>query len=107
MPYGETKVYHDGSHYIAIPHTTRPTRKNSKKPKAKKTTELKIEFERLYRENAGKKKSDRIINLTEGLKTILKVKITQGFCESEYRAQEKERNCPAYAPCEKGQSARV
>lgn len=22
MPYGETKVYFDGSHYIAIPHTT-------------------------------------------------------------------------------------
>ena len=21
MPYGETKVYFDGSHYIAIPHT--------------------------------------------------------------------------------------
>ena len=26
MPYGETKVYFDGSHYIAIPHTTRKTR---------------------------------------------------------------------------------
>lgn len=26
MPYGETKVYFDGSHYIAIPHTTRPSR---------------------------------------------------------------------------------
>lgn len=27
MPYGETKVYFDGSHYIAIPHTMRPSRK--------------------------------------------------------------------------------
>lgn len=26
MSYGETKVYFDGSHYIAIPHTTRPTK---------------------------------------------------------------------------------
>ena len=26
MPYGETKVYFDGSYYIAIPHTTRPVR---------------------------------------------------------------------------------
>lgn len=26
MPYGETKIYYDGSHYIAIPHTTRPQR---------------------------------------------------------------------------------
>ena len=32
MPYGETKVYFDGSHYIAIPHTTRPSRKRYKMP---------------------------------------------------------------------------
>ena len=32
MPYGETKVYFDGSHYIAIPHTTRPNLKRAKKP---------------------------------------------------------------------------
>lgn len=31
MPYGEAKVYFDGSHYIAIPHTERPT-KHRKKP---------------------------------------------------------------------------
>lgn len=30
MPYGETKVYFDGSHYIAIPHTTRPAFKRPK-----------------------------------------------------------------------------
>ena len=30
MSYGETKVYFDGSHYIAIPHTVRPTRRRSK-----------------------------------------------------------------------------
>jgi hypothetical protein len=30
MSYGETKVYFDGSHYIAIPHTTRPTKKRPK-----------------------------------------------------------------------------
>ena len=30
MPYGETKVYFDGSHYIAIPHTTRPTKRRPK-----------------------------------------------------------------------------
>ena len=27
MSFGETKVYFDGSHYIAIPHTTRPSRR--------------------------------------------------------------------------------
>lgn len=30
MPYGETKVYFDGSHYIAIPHTTRPNLRRTK-----------------------------------------------------------------------------
>lgn len=30
MSYGETKVYFDGSHYIAIPHTERPTKKRPK-----------------------------------------------------------------------------
>jgi hypothetical protein len=30
MAYGETKVYFDGSHYIAIPHTTRPSLKRHK-----------------------------------------------------------------------------
>lgn len=31
MSYGETKVYFDGSHYIAIPHTKRKTRYRSKR----------------------------------------------------------------------------
>ena len=30
MAYGETKVYFDGSHYIAIPHSTRPSKKRPK-----------------------------------------------------------------------------
>ena len=32
MPYGEAKVYTDGAHYIAIPHTTNPKRRR-KQPK--------------------------------------------------------------------------
>lgn len=32
MSYGETKVYHDGSHYIAIPHTEKPYKKRYKPP---------------------------------------------------------------------------
>ena len=32
MSYGETKVYFDGSHYIAIPHTERLTKKRPKPP---------------------------------------------------------------------------
>ena len=30
MIYGETKIYHDGSHFIGIPHTTRPSKKRYK-----------------------------------------------------------------------------
>ena len=32
MAYGETKVYFDGSHYIAIPHTTKPSKKRYSSP---------------------------------------------------------------------------
>ena len=32
MAYGECKIYNDGSHYIAIPHTTRPSLKRPKAP---------------------------------------------------------------------------
>lgn len=32
MHYGETKVYFDGSHYIAIPHSVRPVKKRPKQP---------------------------------------------------------------------------
>ena len=27
MPYYQTKVYFDGSHYIGIPHTEKPTKR--------------------------------------------------------------------------------
>ena len=43
MAYGECKIYNDGSHYIAIPHTTRPSKKRPKAPEeeieVKETTE--------------------------------------------------------------------
>ena len=32
MPYGETKVYYDGSHYIAIPYVPNPRRRRVKPP---------------------------------------------------------------------------
>ena len=35
MPYGECKIYFDGSHYIGIPHTTRPSRRREKPPEEK------------------------------------------------------------------------
>lgn len=32
MPYGECKIYSDGSHFIAIPHTTNPHKRRRKPP---------------------------------------------------------------------------
>ena len=36
MAYDNAKVYFDGGHYIAIPHTTRPQQKRKEKLKPKK-----------------------------------------------------------------------
>lgn len=44
MPYPECKVYYDGSHYIAIPHTTRPY-KPKKRPQDEIITVVKQEVE--------------------------------------------------------------
>ena len=32
MPYGEAKIYHDGSHFIAIPYIPNPRRRRPKPP---------------------------------------------------------------------------
>ena len=57
MVYEETKVYSDGSHYIAIPKTTRPTRK--KKKASKDDIELKEKADKVFEENKGKKKVEK------------------------------------------------
>ena len=59
MAYGETKVYHDGSHYIAIPHTTRPKQKKSKKIETKKEIELKELADKVFSENKDKKRKEK------------------------------------------------
>lgn len=83
MPYRNAKIYNDGSHYIAIPQTNNPT-KRKKSPtktvctgtelqtKENKTGETATEiltpkerFEKIYRENNGKRKADKIEILTE------------------------------------------
>lgn len=50
MSYGETKVYFDGSHYIAIPHTERPTKKRPK-PIEEKITVIQEDDEGSANEN--------------------------------------------------------
>ena len=42
MPYGEAKVYSDGAHYVAIPHSTNPTRRRKKPPEERIDVKIKI-----------------------------------------------------------------
>ena len=87
MPYRNAKIYSDGSHYIAIPQTTNPQRRKKSPERivcagtemqtttdktgrktAEKTLTPKERFERIYRENNGKRKAEKIEILTEELK---------------------------------------
>ena len=90
MTYRSAKIYNDGSHYIAIPQTNNST-KQKKNPikiactgkklqtatnKTDKTaTEIltpKERFEKIYRENNGKRKAEKIEILTKKLKQDFK-----------------------------------
>ena len=57
MSYGECKVYFDGSHYIAIPHTTRPSRRRFRPPEE--------EIEVTEREEAQTTEQEETINAEE------------------------------------------
>lgn len=90
MPYRSAKVYNDGSHYIAIPQTNNSTKQKksptktictgtelqTKTNKTEKTaTEIltpKERFEKIYRENNGKRKAEKIEILTQELKQDFK-----------------------------------
>ena len=83
MAYGETKVYNDGSHYIAIPHTSRPKRKNKKKIETKKEIELKEKADKVFNENKGKRRKEKIKNLESEINEIIKdEKATKEFVKT-------------------------
>ena len=99
MPYRSAKVYNDGRHYIAIPQTTRPERKKSPTKTVCTGKELQTEtnksdktatenltpkerFEKIYRENNGKRKAEKIEILTKELKQDFKTEEqTRAFIE--------------------------
>lgn len=67
MPYPECKVYSDGSHYIAIPHTEKRYRPRPKKKeeiivvKDRNASELPVEFtEVISKENSAPQESDAL-----------------------------------------------
>ena len=72
MSYGETKVYHDGSHYIAIPHTTRPNLKKKKKNLTEEEMKVKETADKFFKESKGRRKKEKIENLENELKEVIK-----------------------------------
>ena len=73
MAYGETKVYCDGSHYIAIPKTTQSWKKRKNtKSKSMKEVKQKQTFEKVYNENKNKPKKEKIENIEKELKEHFK-----------------------------------
>lgn len=73
MDYPKTKIYFDGSHYIGIPHTTQPWKKNKNKSKEKNIHEEKVK--EIYKESKGTKKEkiEKTINkVNEEIKDIEK-----------------------------------
>ena len=66
MPYGQAKVYSDGSHYIAIPPSTRPPAK--KNGGSQFEDEKKKAFEKAYTETKAKSKARKLSEITEDMK---------------------------------------
>ena len=50
------KIYYDGSHWIAIPHTERPYRRRRQRKKPEKSEELQ-QFEKAFTKSKGKRKT--------------------------------------------------
>ena len=82
MPYGEAKVYFDGSHYIGIPQ---PIKKLKKKKIVKKVEDdKKQEFEKVYKENLSKTKKEK--------KEILENELSKHFENKKQAKEYVERN---------------
>ena len=58
------KIYYDGSHYIAIPHTERPYRKKRQRQKPEKSEEVQ-QFEQRFEKVKGGRKSRKAKLLLE------------------------------------------
>lgn len=72
MAYPESKVYFDGSHYIAIPYKANPTVKKSGGIKDTKTDEKKKAFEKAYQGTKARKRKEKITELIAEMKPHFK-----------------------------------
>jgi len=64
MAFQNAKVYFDGSHYIAIPHTERPTARKKGGFTDLETDKKKNAFENAYKGAKAKKKKEKITEIT-------------------------------------------
>lgn len=71
MPYQESKIYFDGSHYIAVPKENFPSRKGRKTAKhSPQTDSIKAKFETAYKESQALLKRERKKYISEKLQDI-------------------------------------
>ena len=67
MAFEEAKVYFDGSHYIAIPRTSRPTAKKRGGTKDTETDEKKKAFEKAYKGVKAKSRKEKMTEIVAEL----------------------------------------
>lgn len=69
MPYRASKIYYDGSHYIAVPKENFPSRKGRKTARKSnfQTNSIKAKFETAYVESQTLPKRERRKYVTEKL----------------------------------------
>ena len=69
MPYRASKIYYDGSHYIAVPNENFPSRKGGKTARKSnpQTDSIKAKFETAYAESQALPKRERSKYVTEKL----------------------------------------
>ncbi len=113
MGYPKTKIYHDGSHYIGIPETHRPTKKRPKracrgetmlqangiksndKTENEKSAEpmtVNEEFERLYKENSNSLSKKTIRKIVQEISPRFKDEETaKAFVENNIERKKRNR----------------
>ena len=81
------KIYYDGSHWIAIPHTERPYRRRRKRPQPEKSEEVQ-QFEERFKKVKGKRKSRKAQLLQEFTSMFRDAEEAEQFVEEQFQQTE-------------------
>lgn len=94
MPYGEAKVYSDGAHFVAIPHSINPTHRRPKPPEEKIEVKIKagdVVSEETSSKEKGEVAEDKVSDATDTSsenivedKTVVKRMTRKEFFEKLY-----------------------